>query len=189
MSRETRANLLDAILVCCGDIGYRQATVELVQRSHGSCPGEFYRYFDSKAECYLAAYEAESARLCEMIQNADGATCRERLETALQGLADFAVQDPLKARGLLVEVHVAGGEALAKRQEVLTRLARTLDEACREPGSRHSSPPMTAEFMVNAVEHVLLSALASQRPDDFSEAVPDLAGLIHQAFRGDESLS
>jgi AcrR family transcriptional regulator len=187
-SPETRAEMLDAILACCGELGYGRVSVGRVHRRVGGYRSQFYRYFESKAECYLAAYETESARLCEMVQTAGGASCIERLEAALGSLADFALRHPLKARGLVVEVHAAGGEALIRRQEVIARLSHALDSACREPGSRYPPPPMTAEFMIGAAEQALSSALISNRPEEFADAVPGLAWLIHQAYRGDEPL-
>ena len=181
---ETRADILDAMLVSCGELGYRRVSVERVCRRYGGYRSQFYTHFGSKAECYLAAYELESGRLCEMLSTVGADTCLDRLEIALAGLADFASKHPLKARGLFVEVHVAGGDALGRRQEFFERLSHALDSACRETESRHSAPPITAEFMINAVDQALSSAVVSGRPDEFSAAVPDLAGLIHQAYHG-----
>jgi AcrR family transcriptional regulator len=185
---DTREEILDAMLVCCGERGYRRVSVERVCRRYGGYRSQFYRYFANKAECYLAAYELESGRLSEKLLAPSESGCRDRLETALLGLADFAVKYPLKARGLFVEVHVAGGNALGRRWEVFERLSHALDSACRETGSRHSAPPTTAEFMISAVDQALSSALAAGRPEEFAEAVPELTALIHTAYRGEDAL-
>lgn len=185
---DTREEILDAMLVCCGELGYRRVSVERVCRRYGGYRSHFYRYFGNKAECYLAAYELESERLVEMLLASSGAACRDRLEAGLAGLAEFAARHPLKARGLFLEVHVAGGDALGRRWEVFERLSHALDSACRETGSRHSPPPTTAEFMISAVDQAMSSALVSGRPQEFAESVPDLATLIHTAYRGDNTL-
>ena len=180
-----REGILTAMLECCGELGYRRVSVERVYRRYGGYRSQFYRYFASKEECYLAAYELEIERLSERLVASGKGTCQDSLEGALSRLADFAKEHPLKARALFVEVHIAGGLALTKRWEVFERLSHALDSACRKTGSREIPPPLTSEFMVSAVDQALLSALVSNRPEEFAETVPRLTELIHTAYRGE----
>ena len=126
------------MLAACGEKGYRRVAVQDVIDRYGGNRVQFYRHFASKADCYAAAYETEAERLSERILEAAGAASDWRLglRAGLDELAGFAERRPLLARGLLVEVHVAGGPALARRARAAERFARAIDGGRREPGAR-----------------------------------------------------
>lgn len=188
-SSEVGERIMEAMLAACGELGYREVSVQDVLDRYGGHRLQFYREFGSKAECYAAAYEAEAERLGGALLGAAAAepSWRCGLRAALGELARFACERPLAARGLLVEVHVAGGPAPAKREEMFERLTRAVDSARRETESRHSPPPMTAAFMVSAIEASVCAALEKGEPQGFAAAVPELAHLVVAAYFGDEA--
>ncbi len=184
-----RRQIEEAVLVACGRRGYRNITVAEVLELSGAYRSQFYRHFASKADCYAAAYEAGIERLCAALLGTAAVepSWREGLRAALRELSRFASRHPDLARGLLVEALVAGGPAGIKRDEVFERLAHALDSARRETGSRHSPPPITAAFMIGAIESSVGEALAADEPQRFTAAVPELAHLIVAAYFGDEA--
>jgi len=179
---EVRAAIMDSMLLCCGEAGYRRVAVEHVYRRFGGYRSQFYRYFANKAECFEAAYAEEAERLYEELLSHRGEP--DGLDRALAGLGRYVSDEPARAKAIFIEVHVAGGGALAKRRETLERLARALDGACRHVGYSHAPPPMTAEFMISAIDQAVSSALLRGRPGEFADAVPELAMLISNAYRG-----
>lgn len=186
---EMRERIMAAMLCACGELGYRKVAVRKVIERYGGNRVQFYREFGSKAECYAAAYAAEAERLGGTLLGAAAAepSWRGGLRAALGELARFACERPLVARGLLVEVHVAGDPALAQRKEMSERLTRAIDGARRETESRHSPPPMTALFMVSAIDAAVCAALEKGEPQSFAAAVPELAQLVVTAYFGDEA--
>ena len=186
---QIREQILESMLASCGEVGYRAVTVQDVYRRYGGHRVEFYRHFANKAECYAVAYELGIERLWRRLARgcsaADG--WAGGLRAALDGLASYVSQDSAVAAGLLVEAHVAPDPARAKRTEVLERLTRAVDSARRETSaSRHSPPPITARFIVSAIEESVVSALASGTPEEFAAAVPSLAHLAVNLYFGDE---
>lgn len=183
-----RKRIMEAMLEACGEHGYRAATVQNAIDGYGGHRQQFYAHFAGKAQCYAAAYEFEIERLYAKLRCLAlvEPSWQQGLVAVLGGLADFICERPVLARGLLVEVHVAGGPALLKRLEVFERLTRTVDSARRETGSRHSPPPVTATFMVGAIEAAVTSALSRAEPGDFAAAVPELAQMVLAAYFGDE---
>ena len=173
----------EAILIACRRGGYRNVTAAEVLDLCGGYRNQFYRHFASKADCYAAAYESGVERLCAA---AAEPSWREELRSARRRLVRFACEQPDLARGLLVEVHVAGRPALAKREEVFKRLTRAIDSARRETGSRHSPPPMTAAFMISVIEVAVCEALQRGKPQSFEAAVVELAHLVIACF-GEEA--
>jgi AcrR family transcriptional regulator len=184
---DVREQIMDAALTACGEKGYRNASVQDLVDRYGGYRTQFYRHFASKADCYVAAYETAVERLCARVLGAtkSAENWAERLRGALDELASFAIERPLLARGLLVEVHVAGGAALAKRNEVSDRLASALDLARREAGVSIAPPPITAPFVVGTIEAAAISALAARDPKRFADSVPELAAIATRAYFGD----
>jgi len=187
-AEETRLAILEAMLASCGEKGYRRLAVQDVIERYGGNRVQFYRHFSSKADCYADAYEEEVERLHDRVRAAAGeGGWRDRLRAGLEELARYVEERPLVARGLLVEVHVAGGPALALRAEVLERGVAAIDAGRSEDGAGPSPPPITARFMAGAIESTLAGALAAGDPGAFAAAVPELTHMIVSTYLGDEA--
>jgi AcrR family transcriptional regulator len=186
---ETRQKILEAMLATCGEKGYRRVAVQDVIDAYGGNRVQFYRHFSSKADCYAAAHEDEIDRLQARVAEAAAAEggWRPALRAGLGEIARFAEERPLVARGLLVEVHVAGGPALRKRAEVHDRFVASIDAARGEAGPRASPPPITAQFMAGAVESTLAAALIAGDPAAFTAAVPELTHMIVSTYLGEDA--
>lgn len=186
-AEEIHDSILEAILEACGEKGFRQVAVQDVIDRYGGNRVQFYRHFNSKADCYAAAYDAGIGRLADRVLGVAKAekSWRPGLRAALDELARFAGQGPVLTRGLLVEVHVAGGPSLRRRAEVWKRFARAIDGGRREAGSDRSPPAITAQFMVGAIESTLSDALIAGEPQAFAAAVPELAHMVVSAYLGE----
>jgi AcrR family transcriptional regulator len=183
--------MMEAVLVVCGEKGYRNVTVQDVIDRYGGHRSQFYAHFASKARCYAAAYEFEAERRYAEIQDAARAaeSWKERLTVVLEGVGRWASRQPMLARGLVVEVHVAGGSALAKRSELMDRLSRVIDGVRRATDTPHSPPPVTAAFMIGVIESSLTRALMRERPREFTAAAPELVGMVAGAFGLEEPVA
>jgi AcrR family transcriptional regulator len=181
---ETRQRIMDSMLHACGAQGYNEVSVQEVIAGYGGTYRQFKLHFAGKAECYAAAYEEGIEDLCARLLGACATQpdWRAGLHAALLELARFLEDDHERARGLLIEVFVAGGPALENREEVSERLTRAIDGARRETESRHSPPPITATFMLGAIESAVVSALFKRRPQAFAPAVPELVEMVARAY-------
>jgi AcrR family transcriptional regulator len=182
-----RGRIERAMLEACGEWGYRNVSVQRVIDRYGGNRAQFYRHYGGKAACFEAAYEAESAQLVEEMLGA-GRTAsgwRAGLRAALGVLALFVAEHPAIARGLLVEVHVAGGGASARRAELAERLAAAIDSARHDSEASENPPPLTARFMLGAVDSAAASALARGEAAGFPAVVPELAQMIVTAYFGE----
>lgn len=186
LDRERRCRLQRAVLEAAGEVGYRDLAVRHVLARSGESRSTFYRHFDSKADCYARAFEVAGDRLCARLLEAAAAegSWRLGLRAALAELAELLERDPLLARGVLVEVYIAGEPAMAKRKAVFERLSRAIDSARRENASRHSPPPIAADFILSAIETTAVNALIHGDPGGFTVAVPELAQLATAVFFG-----
>jgi AcrR family transcriptional regulator len=184
---QVRAEMMEAMLLAAGERGLRAVTVEDVLSRYGGNRAQFYRHFANLSECFVAAYAEEVERLCGGMLRAGAAaeSWREGLHGALGILATFVSERPLVARALAIDVHLAGEPAQELRKEMYERLSHAIDSARRETESRHSPPPLTADFMVSAIDAAVVAALVRGDPATFVEAVPELENLVASAYFGD----
>jgi AcrR family transcriptional regulator len=179
-----------AMLELSGEVGYPQVTIAALIEASGSNRSRFYSTFADKAACYAAAYEAAidglTARLvgaCDAAEDWPGG-----MRGALSELAGFMAEDPAFAKGVIAEVHVAGGAAAVKRKEVFERLSHAIDRARREiDPSRRSPPPVTSHFILSAIEVATLRALVDGEAPRFECQVPGLLLLAIVPYFGHEA--
>ena len=182
--------IMEAMLETCGEKGYRNVSVQDLVDRYGGSRHEFYAHFPNKRECYAEAYELEIERryeaLMEIIAAADNWSIG--LLEGLRQTAAFLDERPALARGLFVEVHVAGGRALRKRAEMIARLTQTLDEARSGRDDADTAPPaMTAAFMLGSIRCFVTGALLRGAPQDFATEVRGFYRLVLSAFPGPEA--
>lgn len=174
------------MLELSGEIGYRAVTVEQVLSHSGVSLEQFEAEFGNLESCFIAGYEAEADVLCEAMLNAAARADDWRTGTraALETLLRFVTERPAVARALIRDVHVVGGSALAKHEEVLERLTAAIANRRRLPDEQLA---WTASFIVGAVEGVVTARLARGETEDMLALLPELMYLIVASFEGREA--
>lgn len=177
--RRARERLVEAVLTASGERGYENIAVQDIIETARASRATFYKYFEGKEDCFAQAY-AEAAdwlyqRLSAVAQRQP--SWKEGLRAAVAELLEFCANQPAVARALFVEVHAAGGDALRHHEVLMERLSHAIDGARRENSSRQAPPPVTAAFMVGAIETLVRTKLMSGDPP---ESAPDLLpGILH----------
>lgn len=186
--REGAKRLEIGMLRASGELGFKRVSPGDVEARSGGSGAPLEAWFPSLQACFERAYATESQLLCNRIlrAGAEQRTWREGLHAALLELGRYVADQPAIAKALLVEVHVAGGNAFTCRSERIERLSRALDSARREIESRHSPPPLTALFMVSAIEAAVVSSLLRGEPAEFPKVLaPELEQLVLRAYFAD----
>jgi AcrR family transcriptional regulator len=181
-----RARLLNAMIEVAATRGYLGASVGHVVARAGMSRRTFYELFESREDCFLAAFDTGVERAAAVIANGYGSerTWREGVRAARVALLELLDAEPALARMCVIEALAAGPAPLERRAQVLRRLARTLeDTATREPGESES-PLLGAEGIVGGAFSVLHTRLLERRPDSLLELLPQLMALIVLAYLG-----
>lgn len=187
---EERRRLLAAMLEVTGEVGYRRTTIDLVAQRTDTSVGQFYSYFVDRGDCFLAAYEATAGALLASMFGAAGraSSWRGAIRAALTELSIFATESPVTATALLAEVYVAGGPSLTRHEQNLRRLSDAVAGTRRETHpSRHDPPPMTAVFIVGALEEVVRRRLAEGQAELLWDDLPELVALAVGAYLDDDA--
>ena len=128
VSRNQRERLVAATAEECAEVSYAEATVAAVAKRAGVSSLTFYKQFEGKRECMLAAHEELLGRLLEAL---DREAEEERDPAAKAGvalraaLAIFAA-DPPSVRLLTVEILAAGPQGVERHDAMVAALAERL---------------------------------------------------------------
>jgi AcrR family transcriptional regulator len=187
--RPARERVLEAMLIVSGERGYEHISVQDVIERAGASRATFYKHFGDKEDCFAQAYHDAAnwlyRRLVGVAKRQPG--WREGLRAGMAELLEFCAGQPALARALLVEPHAAGGAALAEHDLLMERLSRAIDGARREIPSRQAPPPVTATFMVGAIETLVRAKLMSDEPETAPEMLPGLLHFVVMQFFGESA--
>jgi AcrR family transcriptional regulator len=187
--RTARERLLEAVLLVSGERGFEAVAVQdVIERGHAS-RATFYKLFSDKQDCFVQAHHEVSEWLYRRLIGAARRqpNWREGLRSALSELLEFCARQPAIARSLLVEAHAVGGEALKEHDLLMERLSHAIDGARREIDSRQAPPPVTATFIVGAIETLVRARLLSDKPESAPEMLPGLLHFVVMQYFGEDA--
>ena len=179
---------LEAMLLSVGARGYEKATVQEVLDRSGISRERFQRRFGGKEACFAQAYETAADRICaEVLEAARGAeSWRAGFRAALARLLRSVAEQPLAAKALLIEVRAARGQAWAKHQQAIERLAAAVDSARQDRDATPTATALTAQFVVGAVEEAICVEIGAGRTATVERLLPDLTHLAVLNYFGED---
>jgi AcrR family transcriptional regulator len=182
-----RQAILDGMLEAVGAEGYERTSVRTVLDRTGVYRQAFYDNFADKDDCYLQAFEAGVERVEAQVT---GAAAGEeawtgQLRAGLAALLDFLEAEPDTGRALIVEVHAAGPEALAKRGAAMERVNAFLDRAREEAGGE-TPPAIAGEGIAAGIHAVIHSRLATGTDEGFKNLLPEFMYFAVLPYFGPE---
>jgi AcrR family transcriptional regulator len=186
---ESTRRIERAMLELVGERGYGEVTIDGVLERSGSNRTQFYAAYEGKEGCFEAAYSGSLDALLERLL----APCREevpwgrRMRGALEELVAFVEEEPRIARGLFSGARAAGGGAEARRREALAVLAEAIDSVRTEEEYCLAPPPITARFVLGAIEASALQYIARPEGRDLGAEMKDLLHLVVDAYLGPTS--
>lgn len=185
-----RQRILEGMLEAVGADGYDAASVRAVLGRTGLYRQAFYDNFADKDACYLEAFDFGVARLESIVVAAAASeeSWQGKLRAGLGALLDALDAEPDVGRALIVEVHAAGEEALAKRAAAMERIVAFVDEA-RAEADEESPPPIAPEGIVAGIHAVVHSRLATGANDGFRELLPEFMYFAVLPYFGAEVAS
>lgn len=186
-AQPARQRLLQAVLEVSGELGYEQVAVRhVIERAKGS-RATFYKHFEDLQDCFTQAHRDASEWLYQRLIGAAKRqpSWREGLRAALAEMLEFCANQPAIAKAIFVEVHAAGERALAQRSELMERLSRALDGARREIPSRQAPPPVTATFIVGAIDTLVSARLLDGDAERAPELLPGLLYFVVGQYFGE----
>lgn len=188
MTESQRNRIHQAMIEVVAERGYPETRVVDVIGVAGVSRKTFYELFESKEDCFLAAYDVLLESLLREATNAfeseQGATWSERVADALDTLLEHLAAHPDEARFAIVEVLAAGPKALARRDAALRQFTGFL-----EPGRSETSvelPGITSIAVAGGVNELLYSEILHGAIGRLPGRLPDLMFWVTLPFLGAE---
>jgi AcrR family transcriptional regulator len=153
-----RGRLLDAMAQAVAEHGYPSTTIAHVVSRAGVSRKTFYDHFSDKQECFLAMYDTGIVfvlgRVAETLEGENDP--HARVQTGLQAFLDVLSGEPAFSRAIIIEVHAAGPEALARRRAVLRVFAdRYLEINAQAREERKTDASLSDEAALGVVGAIL----------------------------------
>jgi AcrR family transcriptional regulator len=185
-SRETRRQpILEAMVRVVGRKGYKAASVADVIAEADTSRTTFYKYFDDKHDCFLAAYDMVVDRIVtEVVAACDGEEdWLDRVRTGLTTIVDMFALDPELARTAIVEVEAAGAEARQRHWNAVNRFTEFLEDGRLAAGDREL-PENIALMAAGAVSGLIFDELLTGRAERLPQMLPDLLFALLVPYLG-----
>jgi AcrR family transcriptional regulator len=184
-----REGEMEGVLSVVGELGYRGASVRAVLEYSGGHRKQFYDHFESLEDCFRQAYGTWIERLgVDLLEAAIAAEgWQAGVRAGLVRLFQFVGERPAIARSLFVEVHVAGGSALAEHDAAVDRLAQALDSIRADMSPEQAPPEATGIFVVGGIEACLCDVLAAGESKRIWDALPEMMHLATGSYLGKEA--
>ena len=164
--------------------GYVGTSVADVIRRAGVSRETFYRLYDDKLDCFLAGVDLVAEVLLDRLAGAASASTGDpidRLERALRAYLRTLVEEPASARLVLVEVHAAGPEAMARRTVLQDRVVAAMADLL---GAATPDATFACRVLVSAVSALVAEPLVAGRDDELAALVAPLVAhvrVLHEA--------
>ncbi len=170
-----RDGILTAMVRVVGREGYDATSVADVIEEAGTSRTTFYKYFDDKHDCFLAAYDQMVDRVfAAVIAECDGdQPWLARVRKGLATLVKIFALEPELARTAVVEVAAAGAEARQRHWDAVARFTEYLD-AGRKLNGGLDLPEHISTMAVGAVSGLIFDELVAGRTAQLPDLMPDL---------------
>jgi AcrR family transcriptional regulator len=188
VTESQRNRIHQAMVEVVSERGYPETRVVDVIGVAGVSRKTFYELFDSKEDCFLAAYDVLLENLLrettDAFESKVGAPWPERVRAALELLLEHLAEHPAEARFAIVEVLAAGPKALARRDSALRQFTGFLESGRSE--STVDLPGITSLAIGGGVNELLYSEILLGAATRLPSRLPDLMFWITLPFLGAE---
>lgn len=173
--RNQRARLFAAMVATVDEKGYEATTVADLVKLSGVSRSAFYRHFDDKQACFLAAVEAlVEPTLRKLGGDTSVPPGIERARRAFESLITLIVDQPAASKMCIVEIYAAGPEGAAlvdRSMDAATALAAQLLEQVPE---REGLPIELVRALVGGIQKTIHKRLYRGQEAELQELVPQL---------------
>lgn len=188
VTESQRNRIHQAMIEVVAARGYPETRVVDVIGIAGVSRKTFYELFDSKEDCFLAAYDVLLGNLLgeatDAFESRPGAAWAERIAAALERLLQHLAKHPAEARFAIVEVLAAGPKALARRDAALRQFAGFLEAGRSE--TSFELPGITSLVIAGGINELLYSEILHGAIARLPSRLPDLMFWVTLPFLGPE---
>jgi AcrR family transcriptional regulator len=186
VTESQRNRIHQAMIEVVSARGYPDTRVVDVIGVAGVSRKTFYELFESKEDCFLAAYDVLLGNLLgeatEAFESRAGAAWAERIRAALERLLQHLSTHPGEARFAIVEVLAAGPKALARRDAALRQFTGFIEAGRSETSVE--LPGIISLSVAGGINELLYSEILHGAVSRLPSRLPDLMFWITLPYLG-----
>lgn len=186
VAESQRERLLAGIASAVAEHGYRATTITQIVKAASVSSRAFYENFDSKEDCFLAAFEAVLAHLEEL--GAEAAR-RERdwpqkTIAVLRAVVDFFAAEPDLARLCLIEPITASPRIATRFRAAVVSCIPYLKPGRGERKKGDSLPESTEDSLLGGLIVLTGRSILAAEPSSLENLLPDLVEFALSPYLG-----
>jgi AcrR family transcriptional regulator len=169
-------------------VGYQKTTVSLIGERASVSKSDFYKHFESKDDCFFAAYE----EAIEQIRKEVVAACSEyddsewspRMRDGIAALLTFLARDPALASLSLVEGLRAGRGVYDRYQAAVESFVPYLRRSAPAGPDGEPVPVATDEAVVGGIASLLGRRVLAGEAEQIDQLLPDVLEFALTPYLG-----
>jgi AcrR family transcriptional regulator len=187
VAHHQRERLIAGLAAAVAEKGYAAVTLADVTREAKVSRRVFYANFESKEQCFLAAFDVVVAHLRELVVDAvEGIPdWPHRAIAAARAVLTFLASEPDLARLCLVESRGAGPAVTARFNEAVGEMAPLLRQGRSErPSAERPLPDSTEDSTIGSLVSLAYRKVAAGETTRLEDLLPDCAELALLPYLG-----
>jgi AcrR family transcriptional regulator len=187
IARNHRERLIAGLAEAVAKKGYAKTTITDITREAAVSRRTFYEHFESKEECFLAAYDVVMERITELLKATAEAESQwpMGIRAALGALLDFFSREPALARLTMVEGALAGPRILDRYRRLIDALIEVLrlgrDEA---EATGTQLPPTTEETLAGGIASLVCRRILTGEAEQLDQLLPEVVVIALTPYLG-----
>jgi AcrR family transcriptional regulator len=180
-----RERLLAATAEVVAERGYRATTITEIVKAASVSSKAFYQHFDSKEECFLAAFDAVIAHLEDILAAAISSQeeWAQRVIAALRAALAFFASEPALARLCLVEPITATPTIIARFRAVIVAAIPFLETGRGQRADAQPLPESTEDSLLGGLVTITSRAILTG-VEPLQGLLPDLVDFVLAPYLG-----
>ncbi|HEV2791787.1 MAG TPA: TetR/AcrR family transcriptional regulator [Solirubrobacterales bacterium] len=190
VARNQRERLIAGLIQALYEVGYQKTTVSLIGQRASVSKSDFYKHFQSKDECFLAAYDVAIERIRDQVlaacEAAEGEEWPGRVRDGIDALLKLFTTEPALAGIALVEGLRAGRGVYDRYQAALESFVVYLREGAPTTPEGTEVPRATDEAVVGGIASLLGRRILGGEAEQLGQLFPEILEFALTAYVGAE---
>jgi AcrR family transcriptional regulator len=190
VAKNQRERLIAGLTEALYEVGYQKTTVSLIGKRAAVSKSDFYKHFESKDDCFAAAYDAAIERIREQVVAACEAAADkdwpQRVCDAIAALLKLFSEQPALASIALVEGLRAGRGVYDRYQAAVESFVGLLRAGAPPLPLGGDAPEATDEAVVGGIAALLGRRILAGEAERLSELFPEILEFTLGSYMGAE---
>ena len=190
VAQNQRQRLINGLTQGLYEVGYQKTTVSLIGQRAAVSKSDFYKHFESKDDCFVAAYDAAIERIRGQLivacTEVEGQEWPQRVRAAIERLLDLFVAEPALASIALVEGLRAGRGVYDRYQLAIESFVDLLKRSEPPLIEGAEMPEATDEAIVGGLASMLGRRVLAGETEQMTDLFPEILEFVLAAYVGEE---